>query len=386
MLVRKKIDNLFSHFEKTFITQNNITVSRAAILHNLNLFADSTQQTIIPVLKGNAYGHGIAQITRILEGQKLSYVAVDGYFEALRIREVSKLPILILGAIDIRNYANLNYANFAFSVQDKATIEALASTGKQINVHLECNTGMNRYGAQLNEIDTLTRLILSHKNLHLEGVMTHLADSTAETNNTIDTASKLYDQCIEIVLSCGAQPRWYHIAQSAGAIRVISKYSNAIRLGIGLYGINPFEATHALHDQFAKTLQPALSLTSTLTKINRLAAGDQVSYGYTFTAKKAMTIGVIPFGYYEGIDRNAYSNAGIVHISDHDTPVIGRVCMNHTMISLDGIDAKIGDPVTIYSNKLASKLSIDKLAQRYHLFTYEMLARLSSDIRRQLVD
>jgi alanine racemase len=386
MSVRKKVDSLLSRFEKEFVTHNNIVISKSAILHNLNLFSDLTNKSVIPVLKGNAYGHGIAQIAKALEKQDIPYVAVDGYYEALRIREVSKRPVLILGAIDSRNYPNLNYTNFAFLVQDKLAIEALARTGKKIMVHLECNTGMNRYGARLEEVETLTRLIMRHKNLQLEGVMTHLADSTSITSKNIDKASELYDKCVEIVIGVGAKPRWYHIAQSAGALRVVSKYANAIRLGIGLYGINPFKSSHELYDQFAAKLQPALTLTSTLTKINELTTGDQVGYDYTFTAKKAMKMGVIPIGYYEGLARTAYSNGGIVRINDQYTSVIGKVCMNHTMISLDGIDAKIGDHVTIYSNIPANRLSINKLAEKYSLLTDAMLTSLSSDVRRRLVD
>src|ERR1700735_1477075 len=102
MSVRKKIDRLLQSFEKDFITQNNIEISSFALKHNIDFFSQLTKLEIIPVLKANAYGHGIEQVAHILKSRSLSYVAVDSYYEALQIREISDQPILIMGAIDPR--------------------------------------------------------------------------------------------------------------------------------------------------------------------------------------------------------------------------------------------------------------------------------------------
>ncbi len=383
MLLRTQIDRILKKFEKDFAVHNRIEVSRAAVLHNVELFERLGGKQVIPVLKGNAYGHGIRQVAEALKGKKLPYIAVDGYFEALRVREVSKQPVLVMGAILPQNFKRLKYDNFAFVVGDEVTINALGKTGKRVKVHLECNTGMNRYGAKPDEMAKLTKLILSYKNLTLEGVMSHLADSDGTDPATVDAAVEYFDKCVEDVRAAGGNPKMLHVAQSAGSLKAKSKYANAVRLGIGLYGINPFPKNHALHNKL-KDLKPALRLVSTITKVIDLQKGDKVSYNYTFTAPKPMKIGVLPLGYFEGVNR-ALSNRGVVKIGNAFTPIVGRVCMNHTMLSLEGLDAKVGDEVVVYSNNPADKNAIDRIAAEQDLFNYTLLTSLSSDVRRVLV-
>ncbi|HSW78167.1 MAG TPA: alanine racemase [Candidatus Chromulinivoraceae bacterium] len=383
MSIRKSIDSFIRQFEQDFIPQNQIEVSQSAIRHNLSLFSSLTDKQIIPVLKGNAYGHGLALVTQSLKDVNIPYIAVDGYFEALRIREVSKQPVLVMGAISPINFGRMKYDDFTFVVQDVTTVDALGATGKSIKVHLECNTGMNRYGVRRTEINALVRLILSYPNLHLEGVMSHLADSDGEDSMTVDAAVTLFDECVETVLDAGGKPTLFHVAQTAGSLKVHSKYANAMRLGIGLYGINPFSATSPfyknLHD-----LKPVLCFTSTVTKVILLEKGDGVSYNYTYKAPKKMKLGIIPAGYYEGVPR-ALSNVGLIKIGHRYAPIVGRVCMNHTMINLDGIPAKVGDVVEIFSNTTGDRTTVDFIAHDHALFNYSLLTALSGDVRRVLI-
>ncbi len=383
MSVRKRLDSILGKLERKYITHNQIEVSRSALLHNLDLFTELSKQAVIPVLKGNAYGHGIAQVATALRDRTLPYIAIDGYFEALRIREVSKQPVLVMGAIPTENYKHMKYDNFAFVVQDADSIRALGKTGKKIKIHLDCNTGMNRYGAQPEAIEALTKLILSYRSLTLEGVMSHLADSDGLNKQTVNEAVTMFDAICEQVLGLGATPTMFHIAQTAGSLKVTSKYANTIRLGIGLYGINPFAPNHPLHKTLDK-LKPALKLTSTITKVTQLKKGAKVSYNYTYTANKDMKIGVLPLGYFEGLDR-ALSNKGFVKIGRTFAPIVGRVCMNHTMINLDGVDAKVGTKVLVYSNNPKDRNAIDSIAQEFGVFNYSALTSMSPDVRRVLV-
>lgn len=383
MSIRESIDALLSKLEKDFITHNRIEVSSSAILHNIDLFEKLSGLPAIPVLKGNAYGHGIAHVAVALKNRQLTYIAVDGYFEALRIREVSKQPVLIMGAILPQNYKHIKYDNFAFAVHDLASVDALGRTGKRIVVHLEVNSGMNRYGAKSYELTELTKRILRYPNLTLEGVMSHLADSDGDDPATVDVAVSEFDASVETILAAGGRPTIFHIAQSAGSLKAKSAYANAFRLGVGLYGINPFPHNHQLHTKLGG-LRPALSLVSTITKVIDLKKGDKVSYNYTFTAPKDMTIGVLPLGYYEGINR-ALSNVGSVKIGKKFAPIVGRVCMNHTMINLDGIKARVGQEVVVYSNNPADQNAIDVIARDHKLFNYTLLTALSQDVRRVMV-
>lgn len=384
MSLRKNVDTWLRRFEKDFATYNHILVSKSALVHNLRLFEKLSGAQVIPVLKGNAYGHGLELVAQALRGQKLPYVAVDGYFEALRIREVSRQPVLVMGAILPQNYARMKYNNFSFVVHEPESIDALGRTGKRIQVHLECNTGMNRYGAKPSDVAALAKRIADYPNLQLEGVMSHLADSDGTDPATVDVAVEQFDACVDAVRATGARPTMLHVAQSAGSVKAKSAYANAVRLGIGLYGINPFEHGHTKHTRL-RALHPALSLTSTISKVIELQKGDRVSYNYTFTAPKAMRIGVLPLGYYEGLNRSL-SNVGEVKLGNAYTPITGRVCMNHTVISLAHSRAKVGDSVLIYSSNPHDRNSINHIAHKHHLFTYNLLTALSPDVRRILVD
>ncbi|HKX23715.1 MAG TPA: alanine racemase [Candidatus Saccharimonadales bacterium] len=382
-MLRATVNGLLKKLEKSFAVHNRIEVSRSAILHNVDLFARLSGKGVIPVLKGNAYGHGIEQVASALKGRKLRYIAVDGYFEALRVRKVSRQPVLVMGAIRPENFAKLKYSGFAFAVQDAETIEALAATGKHIKVHIECNTGMNRYGARPDDAIELAKLILTKPNLQLEGIMSHLADSDGDDPTTVAAAVEQFDETVESIRALGAEPSIIHIAQTAGSAIAESKHANALRLGIGLYGINPFAASHRLHAKL-KGLRPAMRFISTVTKVTDLKKGDKVSYNYTFTAPRDVRIGVLPVGYYEGLNR-ALSNAGTVKVGKHQAAIIGRVCMNHTMISLEGVSATVGDEVVVYSDDPRDPNSIDAIAAKHNLFNYNLLTALSADVRRVLV-
>lgn len=376
----------FHHMlEKKFDTLNRIEISRSALIHNFDFFAGFTKQQIIPVLKGNGYGHGLELVAKILSQRQFPYLAVDSYYEARQIRKLSRQPVLILGMIKPGNFARLRYDNFAFVVQDEATIHALGATKRRLKVHLECNTGMNRYGVGPAEVGAFVKLIQNYSNLELEGIMSHLADADGVDESTVDQAVQQFDHCVETARAAGATPTLLHIAQTAGSVRAKSQYANAVRLGLGLYGVNPFVRTHPCYDRLQHGLCPALRLTSTVTKVIDLDKGDRVGYNYTFTAPKKMAIGVLPIGYYEGINEQ-FGNHGIVKIGDTDCPIVGRACMNIMMISLDGIKARIGDEVVIYSNTPSDRNTIEALASEYDLFRYGLLARLSKDIRRIVVE
>ena len=135
-------------------------------------------------------------------------------------------------------------------------------------------------------------------------------------------------------------------------------------------------------------LTPVLKLTSTITKVTELEKSDKVSYNYAFTAPGKMAIGVLPIGYYEGVwslARGTFKATGVVKIRRTFAPIVGKVCMNHTMIDLSGTHAKVGDKAVVYSDNPEDKNSIDNIAREYGLFSYAILTALSSDIRRVLV-
>lgn len=363
---------------------NRIEVSKKALLHNAKYFRRRTGLTVIPVIKSNAYGHGISLVAEALKEGDFPLLAVDGYFEAARIRRLTDKTILVMGMIKPGDFKKIRTKNIEFAVHDKASIKAIGSLRKNIAIHLDINTGMNRYGIDPAELDEYLSLIYKYPKIKLAGVMTHLADPDGKDDKNIHEAIKIFDKSVAEILAQGFEPGLIHAGQSASSIRMKSKYANATRIGLSLYGINPFPANHRLYSEFKQNLKPALKLISTISKINSLGPGDGVSYNYTFRAKKEMKIAVLPLGYYEGIDWQL-ANKGIVKLGNDYLPIVGKVCMNHTMVDISGTSAKVGDEVVVFSDNPDDKNSVDNIAENFGLFDYALTTRLAADVRRVLV-
>lgn len=385
MTLRSSINNKLKKLEKNFSVYNNIYISRSAILNNFDqLQKISGNKNIIPVLKSNAYGHGLEQIATILKDRNFPYIAVDGYFESLKIHEISKQPVLVMGAIKSENYKNIQPKNNAFVVHDLDTLKAVGNSRKKFKIHLEIETGMNRHGVKINDLKKLLNEFKKYQNLTLDGVMTHLAD--ADNPDSVDYLNKqtrLFDESIDKIINFGFSPKYFHIAQSAGSIKVKSKYANTIRAGIALYGITPLEDNDP-YFYLHKKLQPALKLTSSISKILDIKKGETVSYGRTWTAKSDCKIGILPLGYYEGLPRSL-SNKGFVKFKNQYLPIIGRVCMNHTMIDLSNTKIKTDNEVLIINTDKDDALSVNNICKSNEIFNYNFLVNLNQNIRRTII-
>lgn len=386
MSFRSSLAKKLQLFEKEFAVFNNIYISRSAILHNFDLLSQlSPGGMVIPVLKSNAYGHGLEQITTILKDRKMPYIAVDGYFESIHIHEMSKQPVLVMGSINGVNYASIKPNGNAFVLHDIESLKAMGATKKPFTVHIEIETGMGRHGVRIDELAKFLNQIKTYKKINVEGVMSHLADAdNPSTAQHVIKQTQRFDQAVEMVTAAGFKPKYIHIAQSAGSAKAESKYANTLRTGIALYGISPLEATDSAANKLL-SLQPALTLTSTITKVLEINEGESVGYGCTFIANKKSRIGVLPLGYYEGLPR-ALSNVGKVKLQNGYLPITGRVCMNHTMIDITGSNAGYGDVVTVISADPADQLSLAHICQDNNLFNYGLLVSLNQTIRRTIID
>src|SRR5581483_5256685 len=364
---------------------NLITLNKAHVLHNVQLVQrQHPDMEVIPVLKANAYGHGLREMARILNEADCPLLAVDGYFEAGRIRFASRHRLLVLGYILPENVAVLDTKRCSFVVQDIDVLAAFGALNRPVKIHLELNTGMNRLGIAPGELQEYLATLKHYPSLELEGVMTHLADADNERDDTYTRRQvQTFDDCVRAVVQAGFRPKYVHIAQTAGSTKVQSKYGNAVRLGIGLYGINPLGKQDAQHEVLSD-LRPVLRLTSTVVKVIDLKKGDAVSYNGTFTAPRTMRIGVLPLGYYEGIPRQL-SNKGFVMYGDARLPIVGKVCMNHTMVDLGETSLRVGDVVSVFTDDATRPNAISQIGDRYGLFPYELLVKLSSSIRRMIV-
>lgn len=370
---------LLSFFQKRYYPLNTVEVSKTAIKKNYYYLSKLSNDIMVaPVLKSDAYGHGLKNVAKILDYVGAPFFCVDSLHEAYELAKIGvKTPILIMGYINPENLRVKNLP-FSYAVYDKEIIDAISKYQKNAVIHIFVDTGMNREGISLNGLPNFVKYIKSFTSIRVEGLMSHLGAA----NNKKETKKQLasFEKAKEIVHKAGFHPNWFHIASSSGLLHQTdykNKIGNLARCGISIYGIDP--------EGKDKSLQPALKLKTTLNQIKLLEKGKQVGYDFTFTAKKDMTMGILPMGYFDGIDRRL-SSKGFVEIKDRYCPIIGRVSMNLTTIDIGSVEnPQVGDEVIVYSNKTQDKNSILNSSILANTIPYTLLVNISPSTKRILV-
>jgi alanine racemase len=360
-------------------TINQINISSDNLLHNFDYF-QSLSQFVFPVVKSNAYGHGIREVSKILEAREFPYLVFDKYYEYENNKEFIKQNVLIMGYIDFEDLTQIDFDKVTLVVQSREIIQKLNSLKQKVRIHLEINTGMNRWGIQPEELNEYLELITASPNLELEGVMSHLADSDSYPDNYTVEQTVIFDQCIEVVLKFGLRPKYIHLAQTAGAYKKISRYCNSIRPGIGMHGINNLLESDIAYTK-SKKLCPALSLTTKIIKIIRVKKGEKIGYNCTFEALQDLNLAIIPIGYYEGVNRGL-SNVGQVDIEGKFYQFAGKICMNISMINLGDDIYKIGTAVKVVSDFANNPNSIANIAKLTNILSYNLLTNLNQNLSR----
>ena len=366
-------------FKKSYYPLNTIEISSSALLNNYRFLSGLTDDvTVAPVLKSNAYGHGLTLVAKILDSVSAPFFCVDSLYEAYELlKNKIKTPILIMGYVNPDNL-KVKKLPFSYAIYDDALVAGISRYQPQAGIHIFVDTGMHREGISVEDLPGFLGYIKSFGNLKVEGLMSHLG--VGENPATPGTKKQIenFKKAEEIVRQYDFAPVWRQIAAS-GALLHNKDYKenlgNVARCGIALYGIDP-EGKDLGH------LQPALQLKTTLNQVKHVRKGEGVGYDFTFTAKKDMTIGILPLGYFDGVDRRL-SNKGLVLVSNVACPIIGRVSMNLTTVDLSGVESpQVGDEVIVFANNPSSKNSIYNAALQCDIIPYELLVHLYSSTKR----
>ncbi len=371
-------------YRKTYKSLNNLLISKSALKHNYReLQHHHPQCAICPVLKSNAYGHGIKLVAPVVDAFKPPYICVDSLFEAYELyRYRIQSQVFIMGYTNPENL-RIKKLPFAFSVFDQDTVKMLSRFQPNAQVHIKIDTGMSRYGLKISELRSYVRFIKT-QHVQVVGLWSHFADADNPKSRTM-IAKQLaaYKQGLRILQNEGINPTWRHISNSSGAYKVFDSVFTMIRTGGALYGIDQLQTDDPAHSLLQ--LQPVATVTSTITQIKTIQKGDTVGYNNTYAAKKKVTLAVLPIGYFDGVDRRL-SNCGFVEVHGHACPIIGRVSMNITTIDISAVsDTHVGDTCIVYSNNPQSPCSIRNQAYSAHTIPDDLLAHLNPTIHRELV-
>jgi Alr-MurF fusion protein len=360
--------------------QTVLQVDLGAITNNLNFYRSLLQPNtkLMAMVKALSYGLGDAELINELRYHNIDYLAVAYVDEgvALRKRKINT-PIVVLGAEAAGFSTMIQYDlepeifNFHYL---KRLIETLHLFPEKQNypIHIKLDTGMHRLGFDQEDILELTALLKLNKQIRIASVFSHFAASEDPKEDTFTThqATQFQNTCNIIEKEMGYS-FMCHIANSAAISRFKEYHFNCVRLGLGLYGY-----TAVKEDQ--QKLQNTVTLKSIITQLKNVKKDDTIGYNRTFVAQNDMKVAIVPIGYADGYPKELSNGKGSMIVCGKKCPVVGKICMDMTMIDVTGLDVHEEDEVIIYNDQ--NNLNI--ISESIQKSPYELLTAISKRVQR----
>jgi alanine racemase len=361
-----------------------IEVDHAAIRANLAALRSraGADKQVIAVVKADAYGHGAVEVARTLVRAGVERLAVATVSEALELRaEGLELPILVLWAIGAPEAAAAVDADLETIAYDARAVQLLeaaaAERGRRASVQLKVDTGLGRQGARPEEALDLASRISRSRHLRLVGTFSHLAVA-GEDDAYTDVQQLSLARTLDAMRSAGIDPGLVHLAATGGILAGSGSYADAVRPGIGLYGLVPGWAADRDHG-----LRPALSLKAVALRIFDLPAGSAISYGLRFRAERPTRIATLGIGYGDGWPR-VHTNHGVALVRGKRVPVVGTVSMDGITVDVGEIDdVTYGDVFVLIGEQDGARISADEVAAERRTINYEVTTALRRRLPRR---
>jgi alanine racemase len=369
-----------------------------AIAHNVKELRRITRPDarLMGVVKANAYGHGAVEVARCALQNGAEWLGVARIDEAIQLRDAGiKAPILIFGYTLPELAPELLEYDLSQTVYTAASARTLSRTavsiGKKIKIHLKVDTGMGRLGVLLQAfephhsdkmIDAAavdeTRTIAALKGLELEGIFTHFATADSADKRYAENQLDLFLNYLSRMRKAGLKPAFGHAANSAALIDMPQSHLDMVRPGIAIYGLYPSDEI----DKKRVSLRPAMALKARIIHLKKVPAGFNISYGITYKTRKPSTIATVPVGYADGLNR-LLSSAGQMLVHGQRVPIVGRICMDLTMLDVGSIDnVQVGDEVVVFGQQGSESITVDEMAASLHTINYEIVSTITARVPR----
>jgi alanine racemase len=347
---------------------------------------------ICGVVKANAYGHGIQEISKKLISVGADYLGVANYDEAIKLRvSIPDASILVFGTLIHSKLKPAAYVSKLLKYNLIATVASLETArfldfyskkiGKKFKVHIKVDTGMKRIGFDVKRAFKNISQVFTYKNLDIEGIYTHFATSEEKDKTFVKYQLHKFQDLLHQLKASGMEFPIVHSANSGAILDIKESHFDMVRPGLILYGYYPSEEI-----KNKIPLKPILSLKSKVTYIKRVDANTSISYGRNYYTDKKSFIGSIPIGYGDGYWRRL-SNKGKVAINGNLYPIAGAITMDWLMVDL-GIksNVRVGDDVLLMGSENGTYLGADKIATQVKTIPYEICCAVADRVQRIYIE
>jgi len=358
--------------------QTVMEIDLDAMVYNLNFYRSKLNPStkIMAMVKAFSYGTGSVEVAKVLQYQKIDFLAVAIADEGIELRNNGiDVPIVVMNPEEhsfdamIENRLEPNIYRFELLVQFDEALKRNAVNN--FPIHLKVDTGMNRLGFDNpKEMKKVAEYILNRDTIYIRSVFSHLAVSDDPANDpfTLLQFSRFKMFC-DIVTGLFNYKILKHILNSSGIERFPEMELNMVRLGIGLYGASP---------TLQNELQNVATLKTTISQIRTVAAGGTIGYGRKGVADKSLRVAVLPIGYADGLNRRLSNGVGKVLIGGVKAPIVGTICMDMCMVDITGIHASEGDRAIIFGEDLP----VTEVAEILGTISYEILTSVGQRVKR----
>ncbi len=360
--------------------QTVLEVKLSALVSNLNYYRSKLlpDTKIMVMVKAFSYGSGSVEIANVLQYHHADYLCVAYTDEGVELRKAGiRLPVMVMNpeeeGFDHLLQYDLEPEIYSFELLKEFEQAVSNYPGKgKVKIHLKLDTGMHRLGFLPEEVGRLGEYLSQNQHLAVASVFSHLASSERPEDDEFTRSQYLlFNKLTESIREALQYPFLKHILNTAGISRFPEAQMDMVRLGIGLYGV----AT--IPEEEGKLLNVS-SMKTVISQIKSIEKGDSVGYNRSFIAPGKMRIAIVPVGYADGLRRSLSNGKGKLYIAGKTAPVVGKVCMDMTMIDIGDIDCKVGDRVVIFDEKHP----VTEMAKQADTIAYEILTGISKRVKR----
>lgn len=346
-------------------------INLGAIRRNAEAIKGYTGKQLIAVVKADAYGHGMGSVAKVLHAVADMF-AVATAEEGVKLRQTGiQKPILVLFSSLPEEAERIVEHQLTATVGDWEFASKLnAVAPRNVHIHVNINTGMNRSGVSWTEASQFLNRLKTLERLEIEGLFTHLATADETDKSFVYVQLKRFSSLV-----AGKGGKMLHAANSAATLAVSEARFDAVRPGLSLYGIYPASEKPIV-------LEPALTWKARIGWVGSISEAEGVSYGLTYKASRQTRVATVQIGYGDGYPR-VLSGVGEVLIGGVRCPIIGRVCMDVSVVALnDAANVSVGDEVVLIGKQGNTEITVDEIALRAGTISYEILTQIGSRVKR----